>query len=97
MPTLETDVGQGHGARAVLLDEKGVWKGEEPSARSPGEPSFHQAHVRWHGHILRREDWQRRGAQARVKSGKNPGSTYPPTELLGLTHICKEQLNLWVS
>ena len=53
MPTLETGVGQGHGARVVVLDEKGVWKGEEPSARSPGEPSFPQVHVRW------REDWQR--------------------------------------
>ena len=45
MPTLETGVGQGHGARVVVLDEKGVWKGEEPSARSPGEPSFPQVHV----------------------------------------------------
>ena len=41
------------------------------------------------------------GRLAEVSTGsgqvwKESCSTHPPTELLGLTHICKEQLNLWV-
>ena len=99
MPTLETDVGWGHGVRVVLPDEKGAWKAEEPSARSPGERSFHQGHVRWNGHIHTTEG--RLAGMRSTGSGqvwKESWVHLPPaaTELLGLTHVCKEQLNPWV-